>query len=174
MCLVDSYSYLMKEWHPRFDSVLLARLECPSNLPETLNGLHNYKNNRHEKLAGGSLNLLAAAVGLSSIKSGMKIYEVGKCPVMLATFPFNLLSANHKRWIQTGSEVGWSFSGNTSSTTKICDKLMCWLLLWPRQFKGSMALYKSLFNCVINDIGKRKPYHHKWDTAWFFVSLHEK
>ena len=61
------------------------------------NGLHNYKNNRHEKLAGGSLNLLAAAVGLSSVKSRMKIYEVGKCPVMRATFSFNLLSANHKR-----------------------------------------------------------------------------
>ena len=89
-CHADSHSYLKKNWHPRFDSVLQSRLECPYKLPETLNGLHNDKNNRREKLAGGLPNLLAAAVELSSVKSLMKIYEVGKCPIKRATFSFSL------------------------------------------------------------------------------------
>ena len=59
-------------------------------MSETLNGLHNDKNNRREKLAGGLPNLLAAAVELSSVKIRMKIYEVGKCPIMRATFSFSL------------------------------------------------------------------------------------
>ena len=78
-CHVDSQSYLMKNWHPRFDSALQSWLR-----------LHNDKMHRHEKLAGELLNLLAAAVGLSPVKGGMKIYEVGKCPVIRATFSFSL------------------------------------------------------------------------------------